>query len=161
MAGPERAEPRPRHGCETGAVHRSATDHRAGCLMLRLALLALALSTATAGATPAVPASAMPDDVLGTWGRDEAACTDPASDGRMKVERRSVQMFDATCTFDRIRIIADGIFEGRGPCVTARGGRRYRGGVSLMGLGDRMMVRFPDRRESPTYHRCAQALPVR
>lgn len=130
--------------------------------MLRLVLLALALATAPAGATPAVPAPAMPDDILGTWGRDAAACTDPVSDGRMKVERRSVQMHHATCTFDRIRIIADGIFEGRGTCVEARGGRRYRGGVSLMGLGDRMMVRFPDRRDTPDYHRCASpVLPVR
>lgn len=129
--------------------------------MLRLVLLTLALTTASAGATPAVPASAMPDDIHGTWGQDAAACTDPASRGRMKVERRSVQMFHATCTFDRIRIIADGIFEGRGPCVEARGGRRYRGGVSLMGLGDRLMVRFPGSRESHDYHRCSTALPVR
>lgn len=130
--------------------------------MLRLALLALALGTASAAATPTVPAQAMPDEILGTWGRDADACTNPASDGRMKVERRSVQMHHASCTFDRIRIVADGIFEGRGTCIEARGGRRYRGGISLMGLGDRMMVRFPDRRDSPDYHRCSgPPLPVR
>ncbi len=129
--------------------------------MLRLALLALALTSAAAGATPAVPAAAMPDETLGTWGLDAAACTTPESRGRIRIERKSAQLFHATCTFDRIRIIADGIFEGRGPCVEVRGGRRYRGGVSLMGLGDQMMVRFPGSQLSRTYHRCERPLPVR
>ena len=129
--------------------------------MLRFAFLVLALTTAAARATPAVPVSAMPDDTLGTWGLDAEACTSPESRGRIRIERKSVQLFHATCTFDRIRIIADGIFEGRGPCVEVRGGRRYRGGVSLMGLGDQMMVRFPGSQLSRTYHRCERPLPVR
>jgi hypothetical protein len=129
--------------------------------MLRLALLALALTTTAAGATPAVPASGMPDDIHGTWGREAEDCTNPDSRGRIRVERRATQMFHATCTFDRIRIVADGIFEGRGPCVEVKGGQRYRSGVSLMGLGDQLMVRFPGSQLSHTYHRCTQPLPVR
>lgn len=129
--------------------------------MLRLSLFALALTTASAGATPTVPAAAMPDELHGTWGRDAEACTDPASRGRLRVERRAAQMFHATCTFDRIRIVADGIFEGRGPCVEVRGGQRYRGGVSLMGLGERMMVTFPGSQIAHTYQRCERPLPVR
>jgi hypothetical protein len=130
--------------------------------MLRLALIVLTLTTASAGATPAVPASAMPDDIHGTWGREAEDCTNPASRGRIRVERRATQMFHATCTFDRIRIVADGIFEGRGPCVEVQGGRRYRGGVSLMGLGDQqLMVTFAGSQIAHTYQRCAQPLPVR
>jgi hypothetical protein len=129
--------------------------------MLRLVLLGLALISSPAGATPAVPASAMPDETLGTWGRDAEACTSPESRGRIRVERRAVQLFHATCTFDRIRIVADGIFEGRGTCVEVKGGRRYAGGVSLMGLGDEMMVRFRGSQMSRTYHRCGASLPVR
>jgi hypothetical protein len=129
--------------------------------MLRLALLVLALGSVPAGATPAVPASAMPDEILGTWGRDPEACASPESRGRIRVERRSVQLFHATCTFDRIRIVADGIFEGRGACVEVKGGRRYAGGVSLMGGGDEMMVHFRGSQMSHTYHRCERALPVR
>lgn len=114
-----------------------------------------------AGATPAVPASAMPDETLGTWGRDAEACTSPESRGLIRVERRAVQLFHATCTFDRIRIVADGIFEGRGTCFEVKGGRRYAGGLSLMGLGDQMTVRFRGSQMSHIYQRCARSLPVR
>lgn len=129
--------------------------------LLGLALLGLALISSNAGARPAVAASAMPDETLGTWGRDAEACTSPESRGRIRVERRAVQLFHATCTFDRIRIVADGIFEGRGTCVEVKGGGRYAGGLSLMGLGDQMMVRFRGSQMSNTYERCARALPVR
>jgi hypothetical protein len=129
--------------------------------MLRLALLVLALISSPAGATPAVPASAMPDEIHGTWGADPEACTRADSRGRIRVEARAVQLFHATCTFVRIRIVADGIFEGRGHCVEVKGGRRYEGGVSLMGLGDQMMVRYRGSQISRTYHRCARSLPVR
>jgi hypothetical protein len=114
-----------------------------------------------AAATPTAPASALPDETLGTWGRDAEACTRPESRGRIRVEQRSVQLFHATCRFERIRIVADGIFEGRGTCVEVKGGGRYAGGVSLMGLGDQMMVRFRGSQMSHTYHRCARTLPVR
>lgn len=129
--------------------------------MLRLALLVLPLISSPAGATPAVPATAMPDEIHGTWGADPEACTRADSRGRIRVEARAVQLFHATCTFARIRIVADGIFEGRGHCVEVKGGRRYEGGVSLMGLGDQLMVSYRGSQISRTYHRCARPLPVR
>ena len=76
----------------------------AGAFCLSLPALPLAAQTKA----PAQQLPALPQDMLGSWGREPEDCTESESDGRMHITAKAVEFMDSKLHIQRIRQTKEG-----------------------------------------------------
>jgi len=113
-----------------------------GMLALAVASPPVLAQTVTQASTKEPQATALPTEMLGSWGRDDEDCTDIQSDSRLHVSAKRIDFADNKLTISRISSQKQGWWrvDGMNREEGKRGTRRASLELRLQGK-DRILIR--------------------